>query len=65
MIQQSDRFISLKHVVGMVGISKAQVYKLMGLGRFPKQRLISSRCARWSEKEIHSWMENQEMGCSG
>lgn len=65
MSPQSDRFISLKDVIGMVGICKAQVYKLIGLGRFPKQILIGSRCARWSEKEVQSWMENQKMGCSG
>ncbi|WP_083981838.1 helix-turn-helix transcriptional regulator [Arsukibacterium ikkense] len=64
MTESSDRFISIREVISAVGMCKAQVYKLVALGQFPKQVSISSRCVRWSQREIESWMEQKKMGCT-
>lgn len=58
MTQQVDRFISIKDVSNRVGMCKAQIYKLISKGAFPKQVLLGARCARWSEREVQSWMES-------
>lgn len=61
MSNTADRLISIREVTHTVGICKAQVYKLVNMGKFPRQIVIGSRCSRWSEMEVQSWIDKQKM----
>mgnify|MGYP000217739610 CR=1 FL=1 len=58
--KQFDRFINIKEVMLITGISKSQIYALAKLDRFPKpydlSESASSRCSRWSFLEVHEWL---------
>jgi prophage regulatory protein len=50
------RYLRLPEVCERVGLKPAMIYKLMGLGRFPKQVKVSERSSRWVESEVESFM---------
>ena len=58
--KQFDRFISIKEVMHISGVSQSQIYSLIRLGKFPKPYDLSekraSRCSRWSFLEVHGWL---------
>lgn len=55
----SKRLLRLPEVIGRISISKAQVYKLMNEGRFPKSVKLTERTVAWWESEIDAWIEEK------
>ncbi|AWM79678.1 hypothetical protein DKL61_04555 [Gammaproteobacteria bacterium ESL0073] len=56
----SDRFLTKEQVSEKVGLAVSTIYKYMKLGKFPKQhKIIGGKSARWSEKQINEWIEEQ------
>jgi len=54
-----DRLLRLADVITRVGVCRAEVYKLIQAGRFPKIVKIGSS-ARWSEREVSEWIESRK-----
>ena len=52
----SCRFIRIKDVVGKVGLSQSQVYRLIQAGLFPSPLKIGPRVSVWSESHVEGWM---------
>ena len=52
----SCRFIRIKDVVGKVGLSRSQVYRLIQAGLFPSPLKIGPRVSVWSESHVEGWM---------
>ena len=50
------RFIRLPNVLAKVGLSKSQLYKLIGEGKFPPQVKLSTRAVAWVEQQVDEWM---------
>lgn len=50
------RFIKLPAVLNVSGMSRTQVYKLMGEGRFPRSVRLSARSVAWVESQVQDWM---------
>jgi prophage regulatory protein len=42
-----------------VGLKTSSVYRLIDLGKFPKQVKLSERTAAWIESEVESFMESR------
>lgn len=59
-----DRLLTLKEVSSIVGISRSQIYNLIGKKAFPRSISLSSgevnRCSRWSMNEIDEWIEERK-----
>ncbi|HMT94627.1 AlpA family transcriptional regulator [uncultured Thiothrix sp.] len=55
------RFLKLRDVIQMTGISKTTIYRLMDAGLFPAQYCIGEKIVRWKEEEVQAWMERQPM----
>ena len=53
------RYLRLPEVCDRVGLRPAMIYRLMGLGRFPKQVKVSMRSSRWIESEVEMFMEQR------
>jgi prophage regulatory protein len=51
-----DRFIRLKSVLTLVGLSKSSIYSMMNAGMFPLPYKLQSRAVAWLESEIQSWI---------
>ncbi|HHC6598907.1 TPA: helix-turn-helix transcriptional regulator [Vibrio parahaemolyticus] len=46
------KLIRQKEVTEMTGVSRASVYKLMAVGRFPKSVSLGERAVAWVESEV-------------
>ena len=53
------QFLRLPQVMRRVGLSKAQLYKLMAQNEFPSQIKICSRTSVWLESDVVQWMQEQ------
>lgn len=53
----SDRLIPMDEVVDRVCLSKAQVYRLINAGRFPKPVPIGRHRIAFIECEVQAWID--------
>lgn len=58
-----NRFIKLKEVQQLTGLSRSSIYQYIQDGTFPKQIAIGLRAVAWIEIEIHDWI-NQRIEAS-
>jgi prophage regulatory protein len=50
------RYIRLPEVCARVGLKRSTIYRLIGLGRFPKHIKLSEHASAWIESEIDDFM---------
>ncbi|ELO0986038.1 AlpA family transcriptional regulator [Citrobacter freundii] len=55
----SQSFIRLSEVQRRTGYSKAWIYRLMGLGKFPSSVKIGSRSIAFVESEVDDWINQR------
>jgi prophage regulatory protein len=53
------QYLRLREVCQRVGLKPSSIYRLINLGRFPKQVKLSERTAVWIESEIVSFMTSR------
>lgn len=53
------RFIRLPAVLARVGLSRTQIYKMIGDGQFPAQVRLSARTVAWLEDQVVDWMNQR------
>jgi len=53
------RYLRLREVCQRVGLKPSSVYRLIGLGTFPKQVKLSERTSAWIESEVESFMASR------
>jgi prophage regulatory protein len=51
------RYLRLKEVCARVGLRTSSIYRLMSLGRFPRQVKLSERSSAWVESEVEAFMQ--------
>jgi prophage regulatory protein len=50
------RYLRLRDVCQRVGLKQSAVYRLISLGKFPKQVKLSERASAWIESEVEAFM---------
>jgi len=60
-IKPAPKFLRMKHLVEVTGLSRAYIYRLAQEGRFPKSFEIvkGSKAIAWLESEVVDWMEER------
>ena len=58
-MEHKQRFLRLREVIQRVGLSRSQIYKLIGLSEFPAQMKISCSVSVWLESDIDDWIETK------
>jgi len=58
-VTQPIRLLRLPEVMHRVGLKRSAIYKRMSEGRFPRSRLLGSRCTVWLLSEIDQWVLEQ------
>ena len=56
-----NRFIKLKTVVALTGLSRTTIYRSIREGRFPKPAKIGKRASGWDEDEIDCWIRQRRL----
>ena len=51
-----------KEVEAEVGLSRASIYRLMGLSRFPRPLVVGSKAVRWPRESIDAWLSSRPHG---
>jgi len=46
-------------VIQCTGLSRATIYRLMGLGQFPRSFKIGTTASGWLESEVRSWVNER------
>ena len=53
------RVLKIKEVAEEISVSVPQVYKLVSLGRFPKQIKLGERGSGWLRTEVDAWLQSR------
>lgn len=51
-----EKLLKIAQVIERTGLSKAELYKRITAGTFPKQIKLSYRSTVWVESEVQSWI---------
>lgn len=55
-----DRYIRMKELCKMLGISRSTIYRLVIENKFPRQIKLTERTSVWKLSDINSWVEERE-----
>lgn len=55
-----DRYLRVKQVIELTGLSRATIYNLEKAGAFPKKVALGERAVAWQESEIKQWMASRK-----
>ncbi|MDA5192778.1 helix-turn-helix transcriptional regulator [Govanella unica] len=55
----NDRLLRIQDVIERTALSRAHIYARVKEGRFPAPYKLSTKCARWSEREVNDWINSQ------
>jgi prophage regulatory protein len=53
------RMLRLPDVIRKTALSRSQIYRLVGLGDFPRQIPLGERAAAWIEQEVDQWISQK------
>lgn len=56
-----SKVLRLPQVIDSVGLSKATIYRLAQIGKFPKPFKIGISAVGWDEAEIEFWIFERKM----
>ena len=52
-----ERLIKLPEVIAATGLSRSEIYRLEGAGKFPRRVPLSERSTAWAESEVLAWVQ--------
>ena len=55
------RLLRVPDLCRKLGISRAQIYRLLSAGDFPKPLRLSERTRAWRESDIELWIDEREV----
>jgi prophage regulatory protein len=50
------KFLRIRHVVQLTGLSRMTIYRMELAGEFPKRRKLSQNAVAWREEEVEQWL---------
>ena len=56
------KFIRLKELIVMTGLSRVTIWRLERAGLFPQRRRIGKAAVGWIEQEVESWIKSRAAG---
>src|SRR5574343_1864867 len=55
-----DKYLRIKQVAELTGLSRATIYNMEKASTFPKKTPLGARAVAWRESEIAAWMESRQ-----
>ena len=62
MSESFDRLVRLRELVKLLSISRANVYRLMKIGKFPQSIKLTERTVVWRLSELEAWVQERSAG---
>ena len=57
-LTDTDRLLNGREVLGILGVSRATLFRMIRQGRFPKGIQVSDRAVRWRESVVNEYIDN-------
>ena len=57
-----DKFLRIREVQVLSGLSRSQIYSLVAKGEFPRQVKVSEKASAWLLSELEAWMQKRVAG---
>jgi prophage regulatory protein len=57
------KFLRIRQVMQLTGLSRMTIYRLERDGNFPKRRRLSENSVAWLESDIALWAESRPVAC--
>lgn len=54
------RFLRIKEVIHLTGLSRASIYRAMDDGSFPLSVRLTKKSVGWKDVEIYEWMNSRK-----
>jgi prophage regulatory protein len=55
------KFLRIRQVMQLTGLSRMTIYRLELAGRFPKRRRLSENSVAWLESDIAAWADSRQI----
>lgn len=55
------RFLRIKEVIQLTGLSRASIYRAMDDGSFPISVHLTEKSVGWKDTEIYEWMNSRTL----
>ena len=62
MNESFDWLVRLRELVKLLSISRANVYRLMKIGKFPQSIKLTERTIVWKLSELEAWIQERSVG---
>jgi len=62
VIPGHGRFVRIREVIAMTGLSRSRIYAAIKRGTFPAQLKLSTRSSGWLETEVIQWRAERPRG---
>jgi prophage regulatory protein len=62
--EETIRLYRLPEVMQMTGLARSTIYKVMALGKFPKQIHLTDQCVAWRRADIEVWITTRATHCN-
>lgn len=56
MLEQKECLLRRKEVENQTALSRASIYRLMALGKFPQSVSLGTGSVRWKQSDITAWI---------
>lgn len=53
------RFLRIRQVMQLTGLSRMTIYRLELAGRFPQRRQLSKNSVAWLESDVEAWADSR------
>lgn len=60
MAKPLDRILREPEVLAQIGISRAQLWRLVSAGKFPARVRLTTRSMGWKQSEVQAWIKSRE-----
>ncbi len=59
MSESFDRLVRLRELIKLLSISRANVHRLMKIGKFPRSIKLTERTVVWRLSELEAWIQEK------
>jgi prophage regulatory protein len=56
------KFLRVRQVIQLTGLSRMTIYRLELAGEFPKRRRLSKNSVAWLDTDIDEWAQSRPVG---